>query len=218
MIRLFDRWATSGTFTYSDLAIYRIVYAVLVLISLPQISFVSDFPDSLHAPFPGPFRLLSGVPPQPILFTIQVLLALSLACVAVGLHTRMASLATGVLLLVSFGFLYSFGKVDHTILVAVVPLMLCGSGWGDRLSLDSLRRHGHGVGQESPAQWPVPAADPQSVCAVHTDSRAGGDRTVSPGRAVTTRAAPGRRVDGGGAVPCSGSPIFWWHRAGRRVG
>lgn len=155
MMGLFDRWAASGAFTYSDLAIYRIVYSVLVLISLPQISFVSSFPDSLYAPAPGPFRLLSGVPPQPILFTIQVLLALSLACLVVGLHTRLASLATGVLFLVSFGFLYSFGKVDHAILVAVVPLVLCGSGWGERLSLDSLRRNGHGASPVSPPQWPL---------------------------------------------------------------
>ncbi|MEO6472775.1 MAG: hypothetical protein ABIR57_12390, partial [Aeromicrobium sp.] len=80
MIGAFDRWVASGKTSYTDLAIFRIVYAVLALITLPRLDFVSKFPGSLYRPPPGPFRLLSGVPPHPVFLALQVMLMLSLVC------------------------------------------------------------------------------------------------------------------------------------------
>ncbi|MGZ5372144.1 HTTM domain-containing protein [Aeromicrobium sp.] len=155
MIGVFDRWAASGPFGHYDLAIYRIIYSFLVLISLPKTGFVSDFPDSLYAPPPGPFRLLDGVPPHEALFAVDVLVALSLACLAVGFRTCISSLATGTLLMVNYGFTYSFGKIDHTILVAVVPLVLCWADWGRVLSVDGSANPGRGEDADPPPQWPL---------------------------------------------------------------
>jgi hypothetical protein len=56
------------------------------------------------------------------------------------------------MLTITYGLTFSLGKVDHTILLVVVPLVLAFSGWGNRFSLDSLRFKGEPPPQR---QWPL---------------------------------------------------------------
>ncbi len=49
-------------------------------------------------------------------------------------------------------FTYSLGKVDHTILLVLVPLVLAFANWGDRFSIDALRAKRQAAQQE---QWPL---------------------------------------------------------------
>jgi hypothetical protein len=84
--------------------------------------------------------LFSSLPPQAVLVGLNIPLALSLQMLLLGFHTRTASVATSVLLIVTNSFGYSLGKIDHDILLVLTPLILAFSGWGDAYSLDSLRR------------------------------------------------------------------------------
>jgi hypothetical protein len=148
----FDRWVQEGPFTALDLGLYRIVYAVATLLTVSDVQWVSAFPDSLFNAPAGPFQLLSGFPPSAVLIVLEVLRSLALVLLGVGIWTRWVSLAVAVLLLVTYGLSYSLGKIDHTILVVLAPLILSFAHWGRRVSVDAVL---HKRAPQSQAQWPL---------------------------------------------------------------
>ena len=149
----FDQWVQEGPFTAMDLGLYRVVYAVATLLTVSDIQWVSAYPDSIIDAPPGPFQLMSGVPSPTALVALEVLRSLALVLLAVGIWTRWVSIAVAVLLLVTYGLTYSFGKIDHTILVVLAPLILSFAHWGRRVSLDALLNR---RAPEAPqVQWPL---------------------------------------------------------------
>lgn len=148
----FDRWVESGPFTSADLGIYRIVYAVSALFIVPDIAWLGRYPDFMfHAP-PGPLRLFSGFPSPTVLIALELLRTLTLILLGLGLWTRYVSLAVAVMLVLTYGLMYCLGKVDHTILVVLAPLVLAFADWGNRFSIDAYRRRGEPPAQR---QWPL---------------------------------------------------------------
>lgn len=124
-----------------DLPLFRILYAaVLLLCFTPGLRWIGGFPDSFYDPPPGPMLLFGGFPPPAAFTLLHFATVFSALCLLVGYRTRVASLATGVLLMAGNGWLYSFGKINHDILLIVPPLVLSASGWGRRYSLDAARR------------------------------------------------------------------------------
>lgn len=69
--------------------------------------------------------------------------------------SRTASYLSVIVSLIGYGFVYSLGKIDHTILLVVVPAAMAPAGWGDRFSLDAVRRRsrGHSDAAEPAEQW-----------------------------------------------------------------
>ncbi|MDX1872743.1 hypothetical protein SBI67_11460 [Mycolicibacterium sp. 120266] len=148
----FDRWVDSGPFTPADLGICRIIYAISALFIVPDIAWLGRYPDFMfHAP-PGPLRLFSGFPSPGVLIGLELLRSLTLILLGMGLWTRFVSLAAAVMLFVTYGLMYCLGKVDHTILLLLVPLVLAFADWGNRYSVDAYRRGGATVPQR---QWPL---------------------------------------------------------------
>lgn len=127
-----------------SLGIYRIlVGAYVVLFIAPVVRFPS-FPGSFFAPPLGPFRLLLAPPPGWFFMLVSAAISVSSVALLVGYRTTAASLATGLLGILAYGFVYSFGKIDHNyILVFVVPIVMSASGWGSFYSVDGLRRRSH---------------------------------------------------------------------------
>ncbi|WP_157531255.1 HTTM domain-containing protein [Mycobacterium sp. IS-1496] len=148
----FDSWVERGPFTPADLGIYRIVYAVSVLMIAPNIAWLGDYPDFMFRPPTGPIQLFSSFPSPGILVGLEVLRSIALVMLAFGLWTRFASFATAAMLITTYGITYSLGKVDHTILLVLVPLVLAFANWGDRYSIDALRA-GRPPSQQQ--QWPL---------------------------------------------------------------
>ncbi|WP_460359408.1 HTTM domain-containing protein [Mycobacterium sp. ZZG] len=148
----FDRWVRSGNFDSLDLGAYRIIYAVGAICIAPSIEWLHEYPDAMYsAPF-GPFQAIPGFPSLAVLIALEILRTLALVFLALGLFSKWASIASGVLLLVTYGLTYTLGKIDHTILLVITPLILGFANWGDRLSVDALlRRRGH---CRTP-QWPL---------------------------------------------------------------
>jgi uncharacterized membrane protein YphA (DoxX/SURF4 family) len=141
----FESWIfDSFSVTPEGLGLYRIFSALFLLyFSLPPLeeyTFLAHLPAGFFSPPPGPMMLFGGFPPLYIFLVIQCLFIVSLICLTVGYSTKTASLAAGILLLVLKGFIYSLGKINHDILLAVVPLVMAFSGWGRAYSLDSLHR------------------------------------------------------------------------------
>lgn len=148
----FDDWVKRGPFTSSDLGIYRIIYAVAALFTVPDISWVSEYPDFMFQAPPGPLWMLSGFPSPTVLLGLEILRSLTLIMLALGIWTRYVSIAAWVMLSLTYGLTFTLGKIDHTILLVIVPLVLAFANWGDRYSIDALRRN-HEPSPQS--QWPM---------------------------------------------------------------
>jgi hypothetical protein len=154
LVDRFDRWVESGPFTSADLGVYRIVYAVCALFTVPNIGWLSQFPQFMFQPPPGPIELFPGFPSSTVLVGLEVLRSAALILLGLGLWTRCASIAVAALLIVTYGLTFSLGKVDHTILLVMAPLVLAFANWGERFSLDALRRPADAVPQPQ-RQWPL---------------------------------------------------------------
>lgn len=152
LLQRFDTWAEAGSFRTIDFAIFRIAYALGILVVLPGVTVVAGRSDSFLAPPPGLFELLRTVPSETDLLVLKVLLMLAAASLCLGLFTTASSLAVCLLVMMTFGIDYSFGRIDHTILLVVAPGVMAFSGWGQRCSIDALR---NGVTQDDPPQWPA---------------------------------------------------------------
>jgi Vitamin K-dependent gamma-carboxylase len=148
----FDSWVQRGPFTSADLGIYRIIYALAALLTVPDISWISQYPDSIFNPPPGPIALFTGFPSLTVLVTLEVLRSGTLLMLGLGIWTKYVSIAAWLMLSVTYGLTFCFGKVDHTILMVAVPLVMAFSGWGNRFSIDATRRQGEPPPQQ---QWPL---------------------------------------------------------------
>ena len=145
----------------ASLGVYRILFGIYVLFVLSpghgsstRFQHLASFPDAFYYPPFGPMRLLSGFPTE--LFFEALVLALNLSAVAllIGYRTRWASVTTGALLFVGFGYLYSLGKINHNILVLIIPFAMAVTGWGARYSWDALRRDA-GASTVRVRVWPI---------------------------------------------------------------
>lgn len=150
----FDQWVNSGPFTTTDLGIFRMVYAIVVLLTMPRAMSTLNLPSAWWSTAPGPFELLDAPPPGTVVVALQVALALSLALLAVGLWTTPVSIASGILLMACDGILNSYGTINHYGLLGVVPLVVCWAGWGQHYSIDAQRTSSPHPESATP-QWPL---------------------------------------------------------------
>ena len=150
----FDRWVARGDATPADLGLYRVLFALVVLLSPRDFRWVAQFPDSFVKGPAGPFWLLRRVPPEGVLVGLELLVGVSAAFLLVGLFTRTASIVLAVALLGGYGTVYSLGKIDHNVFVILVPVLLSFARWGDAWSLDALRRAPRDPAAPAP-QWPL---------------------------------------------------------------
>jgi hypothetical protein len=152
IIEKFDRWVEDGPFTAEDLGIYRIIYALSVLLVAPDITWLAHYPDFMFHPPPGPLQLLSGFPSPAVLIGLEVLRSVILILLGLGIWTKQVSIAAWLILSATYGVTFCLGKIDHTILLTLPPLVLAFAGWGNRYSVDAIRRSST---PSVPPQWPL---------------------------------------------------------------
>jgi hypothetical protein len=148
--RRVDAWCRYGDFTVEDVAVFRVLFAVGVLLTLQPLRWIADVPASRFDPPAGPMRIFSAAPPEAGLLALEVGTAVLAAMLLLGLHTRTVSLLLALTLGTGLGLVYSLGKIDHTIVFVLVPAVMAFSGWGGALSMDARRSVGNGV-----RQWPL---------------------------------------------------------------
>ena len=149
-----DAWCRHGDFTVGDVAWFRIIYSAGLLLTIQPLGMLSNRPAERFDPPPGPMLLFESLPTQGVLEGLQVLIALLAALLLVGLHTRSVSVLLALALMTGFGLTYSFGKIDHTIVLALVPLWMAFSDWGKAMSFDAATTP-RGTERTSVAQWPL---------------------------------------------------------------
>lgn len=138
----FERWIfESYQPTVQGLALFRIFASMLILFFLmPDATYYVDlasFPDDFFTPPPGPMMFFDSFPPAWFFFLIHTLLALSWICILVGYKTQKASIAAAIFMLILLGFIFSIGKVNHQMIVILLPLLMAFSNWGGAYSLDA---------------------------------------------------------------------------------
>ncbi len=154
-----DRWLFEGfPVTAHGLAAYRIAYAMFVLLILdPGHSAYFNFrplaglPNSFFSPPPGPMQLFHGFPPNWFFNGLHFALDCSLVALLFGYRTRLASWLTGALFLIGFGFLFSAGKINHVLLLVLLPWLMSFTNWGAVWSLDARQ----GRTRPEVASWPL---------------------------------------------------------------
>jgi len=143
----FQRWIfESFTVTADGLGLLRIFTSLFVLFFLipgqgsSHFVFLSEMPDDFFAPPPGPMMLLHGFPADAVFQILHTVLLFSLAGMLAGYYTKLASVIAGISILLLQGLIFSIGKVNHEILIAVVPIVMAFSNWGAAFSVDSTRK------------------------------------------------------------------------------
>jgi uncharacterized membrane protein YphA (DoxX/SURF4 family) len=152
MVARVDAWCRRGDFTVEDIAWVRIIYCAGLLLTLQPLGTLSSRPADRFDPPPGPFMLFDALPSHTLLEGLEVATALLAALLLFGLHTRTVSILLSLALMGGFGLTYSFGKIDHTIVLVLVPATMAFSSWGQALSIDGSRRR---TEPPEPKQWPT---------------------------------------------------------------
>jgi hypothetical protein len=142
-VKRFESWADRPAVSAADLAVFRVLFAVTMLLLLPTARFARELPETGFAPPPGPFALLPSYPPDAVVIGFEIVTAAALVVLALGWRTPQASVASGLLLLVVTGLHNSFGQVDHVAMFGAIPVILSASGWGNARSLDAAQGRQH---------------------------------------------------------------------------
>jgi hypothetical protein len=137
-----------------DLAIYRIVFAVYVLLWIVPIApWIDQAPRAFFSPSLSAAVLLVDFPSPPVMFTLNLLLAAAASMLLIGWKTRAASLGTGLLIVSLKTFEYAIGKINHDIFIVAIPLIMAFSDWGNALSLDSRTSPSSAASRVVRGQW-----------------------------------------------------------------
>jgi len=145
--RRLDDWLTDSPVSAEDLSLFRVFYALFVLLTLWRSDYAAYLPATTFDPPSGPFALLGSAPPLLVIWLLEAMLSVALAALAIGWHTRVSAVVSAALQIALYGIGYSYGKIDHTIFLPLVALLLSFSAWGSDFSVDARQRgvglHGH---------------------------------------------------------------------------
>ena len=125
----FNAWADRTDLGVHDLARYRVIYGVVGLLMFQNLHWFTAYPDSLYTPPPGPFELFTGFPAPWLALVLEVVLACGFACLIFGVWVTPASVTITVVYTLLTGWSYGLGKINHTILLDVAPILLAAAGW-----------------------------------------------------------------------------------------
>lgn len=155
-----SEWAINWTsVTAEGLAMLRIFTSLFILFFLipgygvNHYSWLASLPSDLFSPPPGPMMLFDSFPSLSFFLFINGILILSLAGMLAGYKTRLSSVVAGLTILILQGWVYSIGKTNHEILIAIVPLVMAFSNWGKAYSVDSYLNRNIHIDMQS---WPIP--------------------------------------------------------------
>ena len=133
---VFEQWAADAR----SLGLFRILFAVYVLVfKINHLRWMAKLPRSFYVPPPGLGTLLRAQPASWLLTLSTFVICLAAVALLAGWHTPTASVVLAGMFVGRDTLVYSLGKVNHDLLVWVVPLALAASGWGRAYSIDSRR-------------------------------------------------------------------------------
>ncbi len=132
-----DRVGASSAPATSGLGVLRVIVGLYVLcFSAPYLSWVSRAPPAFYnPPFLSLGRLLPSFPPAWLSWSMDAVQLCAFAALSLGIRARGTTLLLLGLGLLRQNIAYSFGKIDHDIMLYVVLGCMAFSGWGKQLAL-----------------------------------------------------------------------------------
>ena len=137
---LFEEYRLS----YEALALYRIAFAVvyIVVLGVPSFTWLSQM--ALYFFEPQPFNaarlFATRLPDFWVLLLLDITVLLAMVSILFGFKTKRMSWLLTFCLLIGYTLQYSLGKIDHTIVLVLLPAIMSFSGWEKRFSLDAKYR------------------------------------------------------------------------------
>ena len=154
----FNRWVfDSFSVTKEGLGLMRIVLSLFLLFFLipgegwEHFLFLSKLPSDFYAAPPGPMMLLDQFPSIGFLIALHSLCIVFVILMLIGYKTKITSIMSGITILFLQGMIFSIGKIDHEILIAVVPMAMAYTHWGAAFSIDSKK----GDNRSEVESWPL---------------------------------------------------------------
>jgi|GEM_PF-2748725 len=132
-----------------SLPIFRVIYALFVLVVyLPQYLWISNYSDTFFLPRISMTLFFSGFPDITFFYVLNFLLILALLALLIGYRTFYSSIAVALLFFIGNSWAYSFGKLNHDIVIILIPLLLSVSHWDGKTSNTKSSSSYH--------RWPIP--------------------------------------------------------------
>jgi uncharacterized membrane protein YphA (DoxX/SURF4 family) len=147
-----DATFASYRFSAESLSVFRILFALHALLfgAIPSITYLSTLPHSFFTPPLGVAQLFSGFPSVWLCVGLYILTTLAAMAMLVGWRTRWASIVFSVLNIAAYSLAFSLGKINHNTAYLFLPLVFAFTDWGERYSLDALRRGSASLSTQDP--------------------------------------------------------------------
>lgn len=141
LVNKFDKWLFESFKQSSQgLGLYRIFYILFLLffIRINTLIWIGNNPDFLYKPPPISIGVFFNGFPSPIFLSLIYILSLIFSIfVLFGFKTKSSSILLSFFLILGKTFTYSFGRINHDILVYIIPFFMAFSDWGKSYSLDT---------------------------------------------------------------------------------
>ena len=123
-------WYEGYRVSARSLAIFRLLFGTMLLVLLlPRFQWIARFPDAFFHPPPGLTSLFSGFPSRAYFMGVDALLITATIFLIAGRSVGLASCLISAGMLAGNVWAYSFGKIDHDILLVILPLFMAAAGW-----------------------------------------------------------------------------------------
>jgi hypothetical protein len=115
-----------------SLGLFRIFWGIYILLFFaPYSAWVGLVPQAFFKPPVLSLAFLSpGFPPYWLMLAADLVRIWLLVLITIGIKTRLCTIVLCLLSVISTNFVYSFGKIDHDILVWAVGICLAFTDWG----------------------------------------------------------------------------------------
>ncbi len=119
------------------LSFYRIVIGIFFLKYIPSYNWLAGVPSGFFRPHVlTPAKLFNSLPPSWYFQVIDYIIILLLFLLIFGIKTRIAAILLFFLIVVNNSFFFSFGKIDHNIMTALIFLYLGFTNAGTKYALN----------------------------------------------------------------------------------
>lgn len=132
-----ERIAESTSIEDSSLGIFRWIFGFLLLIFfVPQFSWIAQMPNALFdPPYFSLANLFTQFPGDLFFRTITLLIIISLVCLTIGIKARISGSIFLFCWFIGNNFQYSFGKIDHEVMILALLFCMTFSNWGTHYAL-----------------------------------------------------------------------------------
>ncbi len=119
-----------------EISFYRIFLGLFFLLFRQSYSWLGEVPPGFYKPnILTPAKLFEGLPPAIYFEIVDISIIVLLLLVILGIKARIAFLLLFLITIINNAFMYSFGKIDHSIFSALIFLLFFFTNSGTKFAL-----------------------------------------------------------------------------------